>query len=1782
MSPPFRRSLNFAVFTFLLAALLASRALGAAVPGQSVTQLPDGRWLLLGGEGSSAPALTIAGERGETLEEKVMGVPRSRHTATVLPDGRVLVFGGFDKTGAFVRGAQIFDVSTLTFEALPDPGLSARAGHTTTVLMDGRVLFLGGVSPSGQPVPEVELWDPKTGRAERIGERLELPRWGHSATVLLSGGILISGGHDRAGLAFKTPELFLPGELRFAPLEEAAAASRARVPAGAAPEVAAIFPWHGADEVALDTRIAVRFSRPLRAGSLSPDTVTLLGPGGATKARVTSAEGGMLLFVTPVAQLFPGTEYTLFINGAVDLEENPLPFVASGFRTRSLTGRGDEETEPSTGRDRDGSARSKSDSKEGPEVVAAGAADTAGTEVWIPGPAQMRGDWRVHRPPSPLQALPAFAAKPGVTALAGQVLLLNGEAAEGVTLRVGERETRSDGTGRFLLEDVPSGTRTLLIDGGTANRPGRTYGLFEARVMIVPGRTTALPYTVWLPRIDTQNAVKFPSPTTQEVVVTSPHIRGLELHIPAGAVLRDRAGNVVTEVSITPIPVDRSPFPLPTGDVPVYFTIQPGGVHLQSLDPNLPQGARLIYPNYTGAAPGTVLDFWNYDPVDKGWYVYGQGKVNSAGRQVVPDAGVAIYELTGAMVSLPNNGPPDGPPPGGCGQGGDPVDCYTGLFLHTRTDLSLPGTLPIGVTRTYRPRDMASRAFGIGTNHAYDIFTVGDTWPYTYQELILPDGGRVRFERISPGTSFSDAVYEHTSSPSEYQGAVISYFGGQWRLRMKNGVEMYFADCEGCTSARAAALLSYRDRWGNRLTIDRDTSRNVTRVTSPDGRFIEFTYDTSNRITEARDNTGRVVTYQYDASGRLWKVTNPEGGVEEYGYDTSNRMATVKKPNGTLMVTNVYDAKGRVTQQTLSDGGVYKFAYTLDGSGRVTQTDVTDPRGNVRRIVFNTRGYVVSETLALGKPEQQTTAYELDPATNLKTATTDALGRRTELTYDARGNATSLTRLAGTPDAVTMAFTYDPAYNQLTSITDALGNVLELRYDSLGQLTEVEDPLGNIARFTYTATGKMATATDPNGKLTQLAYEGGDVAAITDPLGRTVSMYTDAAGRILALTDTVGNRYRYEYDRLDRVTKITDPLGAETTYVYDANGNLTQVTDARGGVTRFDHDAKERLKSVTDPLLKTESYEYDGMNNLTRVTDRNGKIATFTYDALDRLKTAELGRATLLAAPDATVTHTWDAGNRLTQIVDTQDGSITRGYDALDRLVSETSLRGSVGYAYDTNGRRTRLTIPGQTDVTYAYDDANRLTGITQGTVQVGFGYDAAGRRTTLNLPNGIVADYTYDDAGQLTGMVYKRGGVTIGDLAYQYDAGGRRVLESGSLARRTLPAAVASATYNAANRLTSWGGTALAYDFNGNLTSDGSRTYSWDSRNRLTAIAGAATGGFGYDAFGRRSFATLSGSTTSFLYDGSNATHELAGASVKASMLRGFELDEIFQRTDAAGPRTFLTDPLGSALALTDDAGAVRTEYRYDLYGATIASGDASGNLVQYTGRENDGTGLYYYRARYYNPSLGRFISEDPIGLQGGANLYAYVDGDPLSYTDPTGEFWNYVIGGAIGGGIDLASQLIQNGGNWRCINLGQLAASTALGALGGGLGGRALTSGLRGLSNTTKGQIGEALSVASNTLKGSTQIAARNTATIPSQTTLVDSTWRSITGRIYYVESKFGTSGLTSAQRRAAQAMGDAYHVERWGYPFFDRAGAAAGSAVGGGAGAASGLGGGDCSCQ
>jgi RHS repeat-associated protein len=326
------------------------------------------------------------------------------------------------------------------------------------------------------------------------------------------------------------------------------------------------------------------------------------------------------------------------------------------------------------------------------------------------------------------------------------------------------------------------------------------------------------------------------------------------------------------------------------------------------------------------------------------------------------------------------------------------------------------------------------------------------------------------------------------------------------------------------------------------------------------------------------------------------------------------------------------------------------------------------------------------------------------------------------------------------------------------------------------------------------------------------------------------------------------------------------------------------------------------------------------------------------------------------------------------------------------------------------------MQVSGQALVAYQWDAASRLTQITQGTMQMTFGYDDANRRTSLTLPNGVVTQYAYDSASQATALTYKLGATTLGDLQYTYDAAGNRIRIGGAWARTGMPATMASATYNANNQQLAFGSQALIYDLNGNLMSDGTNTYTWDARNRLAAIAGPLPANFVYDAAGRRNQKTVNGVITSFVYDRLNPVQEQSGFAT-TNLLTGLRLDEYLGRSDGAGTTSFfLDDAVGSTVGLTNSSGALDTTYTYEAFGAVTITGPANTNTFQYTGRENDGTGIYAYRARYYHPRFQRFLSEDPFQalprpssaplsrFSLSSNNYVYADNSPARFSDPLG----------------------------------------------------------------------------------------------------------------------------------------------------------------------------------
>ncbi|MFC7529313.1 RHS repeat-associated core domain-containing protein [Actinoplanes sp. GCM10030250] len=1221
--------------------------------------------------------------------------------------------------------------------------------------------------------------------------------------------------------------------------------------------------------------------------------------------------------------------------------------------------------------------------------VNAAAGDPAG---WQPSRANLAGNgWSTGRG-APQKAADPVRAGPGVTALSGRVRTLDDTPLANVTVGVDGIRARTDAQGRFLLTGLRAGHRVLRVDGASASTPQRRFGLHDIGVDLTAGQTVVLPYTIWLSKLDTQHTVTFETPTKGEVTIGTPAIPGLEVKLPAGAVVRDVNGKVVTELGITAIPTDRAPFPLPRSQVPSYFTVQPGSSYV------FPTGARVIYPNFTHAKPGAKMDFWHYDPAGKGWFIYGKGTVSPDGKRVTPDKGTEVYQFTGAMLITPGeDAPPEAQPAtAGGASGGDPVDLGTGLLVDEHTDLALDDVMPISVTRTYQQADTGRRAFGIGAKFSYSLDLYSENRFYDCW-LILPDGGRIRFHRISPGgeppNGYVNGVFAADPTPTEFGGSILAWNGDGWDLRLRDGTTYVFGD--------EAPLQAIRDRHGNTVTITRAPSPPwtdgitrargpITQVTSPNGKWIKFSYDADNRITRAEDVLGRAVTYAYE-NGRLSTVTDVVQGVTTQTYE-DGRLKTIRDARGTVYLTNDYDASGRVIRQTMPGNAVYGFAYTTNAAGKIIATELTDPRGLIRRVTFDAGGYVTSDTTAHGTAAARTYTTVRDPDTHVAIAYVDPLNRRTELTYDAAGKITAITELAGTADARTRRIERNGPFGQVSRTIDALQRATTYGYQANGALRTVTDPMNRQVVLDTNEAGQVIRSTDRAGQVTQIGYQLGDAATVTDPLGNVSRAFTDSGGRVLSETDAEGNVSTAVWDAAGRLREQTDPIGRTTGFTYDANGNLRRLTDARDNTTVYEYDPSDQVTTVTDPLGRATTYTYDANGNTRTVRSPSGKLTEYAYDEHDSVSLVRFGVTS--GGEESRTGYTYDAGGRLRTVTDSVSGTVTITPDNFNRNVQVAEPGGTVSYAYNAADQRTTLAVAGQPDTTYAYNGAGQLTTVARGAQTTTIAYDAAGRRDSLSLPGNLSQTYAYDDVSRLTGITYRQGGSTLGSIGYTLDKVGRTVRVTGAFARVDLPAESGPVTYDAADQRNGF-----TYDADGNLTSDGVATYAWNARNELTSFGGAS---YAYDAFGRRTGRTQAGVTTSYLYDGDNALQERTAGAISATILGG-GLDEIFTRSTSGGSQSLLTDALGSTVA-TADGSAIAAEYTYDPFGATTVDGDDLGNPARFTGRSDDGNGLYHYRARYYAPGQQRFVSRDPIGVIGGINPYSYVDNQPTGLTDPMG----------------------------------------------------------------------------------------------------------------------------------------------------------------------------------
>lgn len=576
-----------------------------------------------------------------------------------------------------------------------------------------------------------------------------------------------------------------------------------------------------------------------------------------------------------------------------------------------------------------------------------------------------------------------------------------------------------------------------------------------------------------------------------------------------------------------------------------------------------------------------------------------------------------------------------------------------------------------------------------------------------------------------------------------------------------------------------------------------------------------------------------------------------------------------------------------------------------------------------------------------------------------------------------------------------------------------------------------------------------------------------------------------AAINLLRLPDAKGNTTYFNYDALGRLIKETGPLGQITTYGYDARGNLTSRTDANGNSTIYTYDALGRLLTRTYPDQTVTSFTYNSQGNV--ITAANQHISyTMEYDTLGRL-------TKITDSNNRTIRYKYNALGSRIQMTTPDGENVGYSYDEGNRLAQITSFAGSFNFTYDDLGRRTSLTHPNGVSTSYKYDSPGRLvellTQTDKGKIVSAFTYthDNIGNRlskTVTNKPDkrSTRFDYDYDAIYRLLEAVpteiknYQEKEQFKKAEIFEYDPVGNRL--SG-------PKWDELYSYNDDNQLLESSEDDYRYDYqydkNGNLIGktkldDDDQTtwnYEYDYDNRLIKVTRVEEDeikliSFKYDPFGRRiekrveeiEEGEVEIKVYTYVYDNEDIILEYLirqedeDEDEKTELTRyihGPGIDEPLAIEQKGKLYFYHTDGLGSIVSLTDIRSKVVQSYEYTSFGELKKYGGKVKNSFTFTGREWDKeTGLYFYRARYYDPETGRFITKDPIGFAGGdVNLYGYVSNNPVNFVDPWGlnpsaTTWagvgigtmlggpgGGVIGGVIGLGIGIyAGQQIWD--NW------------------------------------------------------------------------------------------------------------------------------------------------------
>lgn len=931
------------------------------------------------------------------------------------------------------------------------------------------------------------------------------------------------------------------------------------------------------------------------------------------------------------------------------------------------------------------------------------------------------------------------------------------------------------------------------------------------------------------------------------------------------------------------------------------------------------------------------------------------------------------------------------------------VNVANGNLVLDALDLRIAGTgLDMEVRRTYNSQSQNTlswcHGWSMGSGRDVRLEFSGDTSAFLYG----PTGYAVPFQYQGGGAYRSPTAIDATLKKNTDLSYTLSFHQSEEKLE--------FAP----TSGGSSRLTAHKDRNANQLSFAYNSSDRLERITDTQARETDFAY-TSGVLSSVSDPSGRDLAYECDG-GDLTDYVDADNKTTEYAYDANHNLTRLTDPRGN-QTKFAYDSSDRLSSitrvtDTLADSGP---TTSFDYDQAQKKTTVTDPRGKQTVYSYDVELRVTKVVDANG--HERTTSYTSN--SNVDTFTDGAGGPVTDSDYDSRDNLTKQTEPAGEIGELEYTSTAHP-YSP-TKQTSPQGTSQVFAYDTPGNLTSVNDgqsPTQVEAKLEYngqsggvcpndatTKPGTLRCAIDGNANQTLYQYDdNGNLTKIVPelPLGATTLTY-DTLSRVKTITDGKSQTRTYSYDPLDRVTEIAYSNGQTIDYSYDGNGNRTQRVDSVDGTSSWSYD---KLNRKTQDVLTTGTVDYgwDAASNLTSLTDGGGSVS-YRYNDVNLLQD--------VAEPGGSCTST--PTSRCTSF----------GYTVRDQRDSTAYPNGvTQTVSYDSSDKPTQIkaaigTNPPLTKFDYTYIDPA-----------------TPARKSKLvwsvTDKDANTTSYSYDFLDRLIGAVERNSANTIiDDRAYSYDAASNRTSQ-------TINSATTTYEYNDANQLCWWvpgsstnacgspptGATSYSYDANGNETANSAgRAFTLNIRDQNT------------------SYTAPGGSAVSWAYAGEGQTERttVAGTTQRNNMLGlGGEGSTYYTRDTngtlisqrASSRHYYLTDQLGSTIALTDTTGAVARTYKYDPYGNRRSTTGSLTQPFQFTGEYQHSGDLYKIGARYYDTTIGRWTQQDPLDQAGDlrdGNRYAYAAADPVNLIDPSGLI---SISGVVKGCIDGVSGKVGAGG--------------------------------------------------------------------------------------------------------------------------------------------------------